>query len=198
MDAFNTILTYLQDPETPLGMLDPVYGTFIVYGLVRGLFLGLPEEVARVVGTFLVVFGSRIFYQPVSEALIDRTQLESEQVSFALAYLLLALLFFVVWRLLILITRKALDWTFPDLTHRPGGAIVGFAKSTLILCVVLTIVQLTSVAGLQKHMIDRSWIGRTLSPFLPKTLEELPQDWLPGSEVPDTPPAPVEDGSGDA
>jgi uncharacterized membrane protein required for colicin V production len=201
MENFSALLTYLQDPETPYGLLDPVYSLYLMYGFVLGLFRGLPEELAHVAGTALVAVGAWFFYQPVSAVMIEHTQLESEEASLALAYLLMILLFFVVWRVLITLIRKALDWTCPQPLYRPGGALLGLAKCGLVIIVILTLVQLSGHSLLNDHLITRSWLGRAMGRAVPEQVHEVLPDWVPSpadaplTEEPATEP---EDGSGDA
>lgn len=198
MDQFNSLLAYLKDPETAFGLMDPFYAFYLIYGLVRGLFRGLPEELAQLVGTVLVVMGAHFFYRPVSALMIEHTQLDSEEASLALAYLLMVLLFFIVWRLITLLIKKALDWTCPKSLHRPGGALLGLAKCALILSILLTAIQLSGHSLLTDHLITRSWLGRRMENVIPERARKYLPEWIP--QPAGTPEAPSgdEDGSGDA
>lgn len=201
MENFSALLTYLQDPETPFGVLDPIYTLYLSYGLILGLFRGLPEEFAHLAGTILIAIGAHMFYQPVSTVMIEHTRLDSEEASLALAYVLMILLFFTLWRLLILVIKKALDWTCPRLLYRPGGAILGLAKCVLVVGVILTGVHLSGNQVLTDHLITQSWIGRTIGETVPQKVEPYLPDWVPSptapSEEPPEPPVETEDGSGD-
>lgn len=196
MEEFNALVAYLMDPETTFGVMDPVYALYLTYGLVRGMFRGFPEEVAHLAGTILVAVGAHFFYRPVSSVMIAHTKLESEEASLALAYLLMLLLFFVVWRLITLVIKKALDWTCPKPLYRPGGALMGLAKCGLVLSLLLTLVQLSGHQTLTGPLIQRSWIGQNLEQILPeKTYEYLP-DWVPSPSPSAEPEAEKTDGSG--
>ena len=197
MENFQAFVAYLQDPETLFGILDPFYAAYLIYGLVRGLFRGLPEELAQLLGTLLVFAGARMFYQPVSEVMIEHTKLENPDASLALAYLLMVLLFFVAWRVITILLKKAIHWTCPEALHRPGGALLGLAKSTVILCLVLTAVTLSGHTFLQDHLVERSWFGRTTQNVIPEAIEEYLPDGFPGRES-ESPHREPPDGSGDA
>lgn len=208
MENFNELIAYLLNPETPYGIMDPVYATYIIYGLVLGLFRGLPEELANLVGTLLVAIGAHFLYQPVSSVMIEHTQLESEEASLALAYLLMILLIFIVWRLIIFLIRKALIWSCPKPLYRPGGALLGAAKCILILGVILSLVSLSGHKVLIDHLITRSWLGRSMEQVIPDQARDYLPEWVPGRQTPPedkaTSPAPEatetgsENGPGDA
>jgi uncharacterized membrane protein required for colicin V production len=201
MDQFQSLLTYLQDPDTPYGIMDPVYTLYMIYGLILGLFRGLPEELAHLVGTLLIAVGAYLFYQPVSAVMLEHTRLDSEEASLALAYLLMILFFFVAWRIIILVLKKALDWTCPKPLYRPGGAILGMGKCVLVLCVILFMAQLSGHRVLTDHLISRSWLGNTLVEFIPERAHEVLPEWIPGAAGPGEPeptPPQAADGSGDA
>lgn len=201
MEEFQALLDVLKDPETPFGVMDPVYSIYLLYGLVRGIFRGLPEELASLGGTALVIVGAHFFYQPVSELMIANTQLESKEASLALAYLLMILLFFIAWRLITLVIKKALDWTCPRPLTRPGGALLGLSKCILILSILLTAVQLSGHQFLKEHLISRSWIGRGLREVIPAQVHEVLPDWVPELEETDSPESEAEStdhGSGNA
>lgn len=200
MEEFSSLVSYLQNPETPFGLMDPVYAVYLMYGLVLGLFRGLPEELAHVAGTALVAVGALFFYQPVSAVIIEHTRLEREEASLALAYLLMVLLFFITWRVLIALIKKALDWTCPQPLYRPGGALLGVAKCVLVLTVILTLVQLSGHSLLTDHLITRSWLGRAMDQVIPEQAHEVLPDWVPapaGAPLTEEPPTEPDDGSGD-
>lgn len=208
METFNTLIATLMDPDTPYGIMDPVYAIYITYGLVLGLFRGLPEELAHLVGTILVAIGAHFLYQPVSTIMIEHTQLESEEASLALAYLLMVLLFFIVWRLIIFLIKKALDWTCPKPLYRPGGALLGAAKCILVLGVLLSLISLSGHTLLTDHLITRSWLGRSMEHVIPEKAHDYLPEWMPGRKEPPgdetAPPAPEasetghDNGPGDA
>jgi len=190
MQELDALLSYLRDPETPFGVMDPVYTVYLMYGGVRGLFRGFAEELSRMLGTLLVFVGAHFLYRPVSSLMIEHTRLESPEASLALAYLLMALLFLVAWKLLTLVLKKALDWTSPKQFHRVGGALTGGIQCALILGVVLTAVELSGHAFLREHLVERSWLGSQIQRLPPDSMESL----LPGrQEQPES-----GNGSGDA
>ena len=196
MEEFQSLFSYLTDPDTPFGIMDPVYTVYLMYGLVLGLFRGLPEELAQLAGTVLVLVGAHFFYRPVSAIMIEHTQLDSEEASLALAYLLLVLLIFIVWRLTTFLIRKALDWTCPKPLYRPGGALLGIAKCALILSILLTFVKLSGHSLLNEHLIRRSWLGRAVEQIIPEQAREFLPDWLLDPAAPE--PEEVHDGPRDA
>nr|MDA3872678.1 CvpA family protein [Kiritimatiellia bacterium] len=165
------LITYLQNPETPFGVFDLVYGTYFLISFIRGLFRGLPEELSQLLGTLLIFWGGSQFYTPVSEYIISHTRLEEPAASKALAYVLIVLVFLIAWKLLTFLIRKTLDWTCPKQLRRFGGAAVGLLKSAIIVCVILAGVLLSGHKVLIDHMIEQSYVGRTALDILPAQID---------------------------
>ncbi len=189
MDALNPFFDYLKNPDTAFGVFDLVYGLLLIYGFIRGLFRGLPEELSQLLGTILVFFGSMKFYTPVSNTIMEYTRLEDPTASLVLSYLLIFLVLMITWKLITFVIRKALDWSCPKQLKRLGGAFVGLAKNSLLIVVVLTAVLISGHKVLRRSMIEESGFGRQVI------------KWLPASVVSQEPAVPVEaeeeDGSGD-
>ncbi|MEX2605889.1 MAG: CvpA family protein [Kiritimatiellia bacterium] len=171
MDA---LITYLQDPETPFGVFDLVYGAYFLFAFIRGIFRGLPEELSQLLGTLLIFWGGSRFYTPVSEFIVSHTRLEEPAASKALAYVLIVLVFLIAWKLLTFLIRKTLDWTCPRQLRRFGGAAVGLLKSAIIVCVILAGVLLSGHQVLIDHMIGQSYVGRAALNILPAQTDDAP------------------------
>lgn len=176
------LLDYFKDPDTPLGILDLVYALIILYGLLRGLFRGFAKETASILGTILTFWGSWHYHPAVSRRLLSNNLLDSEPASQILAYLLLLLLFFAVWRLVTVLLHKLLLGTLPEQIQRPGGALLGALKALLLLTILLIAVQLSRIEPLQKPLINDSALGRLIRDHLPL---DLP------TPAPTNPPAPA-------
>lgn len=189
----SSLLAQLQDPASPYGIMDLVFAVYLIFGLIRGLFRGLPAELAGLVGTLLIMIGGWRFYRPVSEFIMVHTRLEGEIPAQTLAYILMVVLFLVTWNLLILMVRKLGEFTFPDALKRSGGALVGTFKSALILCVLLYAVNLSGVSFLKDSLITGTWFGRTTQQVIPQTLNRwLPTLFPPQDEPADVTPSPSE------
>ena len=189
MEALNPFFEYLKNPETAFGVFDLVYGLLLLYGFIRGLFRGLPEELSQLLGTVLIFFGSMKFYTPVSNTIMAHTRLEDPTASLVLAYLLIFLVLMITWKLLTFVIRKALDWTCPNQLKRMGGAFIGLVKNAILITVVLTAVLISDHQVLRKSMIDNSGFGKQVIKLLPDNI------------VSPEPAAPAEaeaNGSGDA
>lgn len=167
MDILNTFLEYLKDPQTPFGVFDPVYGIVLIFGFIRGVFRGLPEELSQLLGTILMFAASMKFYTPVSAFIMEHTRLDDPTASMALSYLLILLLFMIVWKLITFLLRKVLDWSCPKQLKRMGGAVVGVCKNALLIAVVLAAVLISGHRVLRESMIEKSWFGRKVQNLLP-------------------------------
>ena len=171
-----SVWEYIQHPDTPVGVMDLVFALYIFYGLIRGAFRGFADEVAGLLGTVLVFFGGWRFYRPVSDFMMEKTRIDNEQASRAVAYILMVFLFLVTWKLLTLLLRKLLNLSFPEQIQAPGGALLGGLKCAVVLCVILLAVRLVGHGFLDKHLLQESWYGRTTQQVVPHMLHE----WFPG------------------
>jgi membrane protein required for colicin V production len=195
MDA---LLTYLNDPTTPFGPADLVFGLYLAYGAIRGLFRGLPAELAGLLGTGVTVFTAWKFYNPVSQFIRSHTRLESPAGSSLLAYLLLILTLFIAWKGITFLLRKTLDWTCPAQLRRIGGLLLGSAKSLLVISALLTAVLLSGHEVLTTHLITQSALGRATQQVVPEVLHHNLPGLFPAPPGTPSEPAETEDGSGDA
>jgi membrane protein required for colicin V production len=169
MDA---LITYLENPDTPLGLADLIWIGYLLYGFIRGTFRGLPRELAGLLGTGVSLYCGWKFYGPVSAFIRSHTRLESETGSSLLAYLLLLLSFFLAWKLITLALKKTLDWTCPSQLQQWGGGVLGITKALIILTVILTAVNLSGFENARTPLIRRSWFGRTTQQVVPVFLHD--------------------------
>ncbi len=169
------LLDYFQDPETPLGIMDLVYGLYMLYGLLRGLFRGFAKETASILGTVITLWGAWNFYPAVSRRLMENNLLENEMASQVLAYVLLVFGFLALWRLVTALLNKVLSGTMPVQIQRPGGAIVGFFKAIVVLTILLLAAQLSQVEPLREHTIDNSAFGRLVRDNIALQLADAPE-----------------------
>jgi membrane protein required for colicin V production len=171
MDA--PLLSYFQDPETSLGVLDLFYGLYVLYGILRGLFRGFVKESASILGTVITLWGAWSLYPSVSARLLANNLLDHEMASRVLAYILLVFLFLAAWRLVTFLLSKLLSGTMPAQIQRPGGAILGGLKAIVILMIILVAARLSQVEVLEEKMIDQSAFGRLVRDHIPLELEVL-------------------------
>jgi len=193
---------YFKDPATPLGPVDLIWILYLCIGFLRGMFRGLPRELAGMLGSAATLYCSWRFYAPISTSIRSHTRLESEMASDLLAYGLLVLTLFVGWKLITFLLRKTLDWTCPDQLQNWGGAFLGLSKAVLIVCVILTAVNLSGYEPMREELIRNSWFGRTTQSVIPGALHNLmpsvfPEPIYEGSSEPE-PVQEETDGSGDA
>ncbi|GEM_PF-1344080 len=198
----NEIVDYFKDPATPLGPIDMVWILYLGYGLIRGMFRGLPKELAGMLGTLTTLYCSWRFYGPVSSTIRAYTRVESEIASGLLAYGLLVLTLLVGWKVITLLLRKTLDLTCPEQLQRWGGGFLGLSKALLVVCVILTAVNLSGQDPLREELILNSWFGRTTQRVIPVALHDAMPDVFPEpiDAAPADSPSPPDasDGSGDA
>jgi len=199
METISPFLDYLKNPETPFGVFDVVYLLFLMFGFIRGIFRGLPEELSQLLGTILMLYGSMKLYQPVSEFIIAHTRLEDPTASMALSYLLLLLLLMVAWKLLTFLIRKTLDWSCPKQLKRLGGAVIGTLKNAILIVVILAAVLLTGHQVLIESMVEKSWFGRQTLEWLPAGIIATENSLSEDSPSEDTSPGDAKaDGPGDS
>ncbi len=180
-----TLSALQESAAANVARLDWVFLAYIAYGVIRGVFRGLSEELAGLLGTLLVFVGAWKYNRPVAAAILRNTRMEDEAMARGLSYLLMAIAFLIAWKVAILLLRKTLDRIFPDHLKRPGGALLGGAKSALALCVVLTAAQLSGIPWLREHVVEGTRFGRFSQEKIPGALAR----WWPAL-YPDDPERP--------
>jgi len=201
------LFSYLKDPATSFGTADLIFGIYLLFGFIKGMFRGLPRELAGLLGTVVSLFVAWKFYSPVSAFLRTHTRVDSEAGSTLLAYLLLVLVLFIAWKTITFLLKKTLDWTCPNQLKRWGGALLGTTKHLLVLSVGLTAVLLSGHEELTEQLINKSALGRATQRVVPEFLHQaMPAVFPPPATQPEAPADPDKpdesgegpDGSGDA
>jgi membrane protein required for colicin V production len=204
------LFSTFNDPAGTFGKADLIFGIYLLFGFIRGMFRGLPRELAGLLGTVVSVFVAWKYYAPVSAFIRAHTRVESETGSTLLAYILLMLVLFIAWKTITFLLKKTLDWTCPHQLKRWGGGLLGTAKHLLVLSVVLTVVLLSGEKELTDPLIDHSALGRATQQVVPGFLHRAMPAFFPppvsepgdGKEPEDlnepAEPGEVSDGPGDA
>ena len=169
--------------ETPFSRINWV-DVLAVILLVRmgyiGLRLGLGAELVKLVGLIAgFVVGFR-YYQEVGDFLARRTFLSTEWVSMLTMVLIVAVVYFVVTRIMRLL-EKLVQINFEKKLNQVGGLVAGLVRGLLIASVALVACQQLSAPTLQESIQQHSMSGRMVSQVAPAVydrLRELPRRML--------------------
>ena len=119
--------------------LDIIIGGILIYGLIRGLMKGLIVEIASLLAIVIGIWGAIHFSGVVGDFLGHKFDWDEKYLSliaFSLTFVALVIAVSMIGKALTSIASViALGWL-----NRLLGGIFGFAKSILILSIILTIV----------------------------------------------------------
>ena len=169
------LVNNLTETTSTISVVDWVFLAYLGFGLIRGFFRGLADELAGLLGTLIVFVAGWRLYRPVSDMLLEHTRMQNEVPAQALAYVLLVVLFLVAWNLLIFILKKIGTLTFPKGLNILGGGFMGLAKCAGIICILLYAVNLSGIRLLQEKLVEETWTGRATQQVVPETLNR----WIP-------------------
>jgi uncharacterized membrane protein required for colicin V production len=106
-------------------------------GLIRGVMKGLSRELAGVISTAAALFAGWRLFDPVGAYLAGSTRLQDHGARM-LAFLLVLVAAYLLMRVLRLILRSIMEFSFKGNIERVGGGIAGLLRvSALVAAVIL-------------------------------------------------------------
>jgi membrane protein required for colicin V production len=158
-----------------MNALDIVIGILLVYGLVRGIFRGLMEEIASIMGIFGGIYAA-VFYYTAAAAFLRRWISDTAYVNI-LGFLLVFGVVFVVVSLLGVLIKYLLNIASLGWIDRLCGAAFGTIKSILIASVLLFVLTtflpdgtpLIRTSRLAPHV---AWVTEGVVKIIPQDLKQ--------------------------
>ncbi len=165
----------------------------LLWEFLWGLKRGLSGELARLLGTALVLAAGWRFYESAGNWLAAHTSLAAHPDSApAAAFLLivcsLALLVYAVGLLL----RLLASLKFNDRIDRGGGGLAGLGRGLLVTVLVVYAAGLWPQAAPQEWVVRRSPLGRAVFRWAPPVIERLKAVRVNETVIPPLPEPPVE------
>jgi len=176
-----------MDQLPQFNIIDIVVVVLIVLGLIRGLVKGLSGELAGLLSAAAAVAGGWYGYQPLGNFLADKTRL-SEPATVAVAFVLALVGAYILMRILRLVLRSVMEFSFKGKIEKIGGMLAGGIRATVIVAALVLLMALWPHEYLHRLFAEESVFGRLifekLGPVYEKIAEEHPALQIPQKEYP--------------
>ena len=176
-----------MDTSLHFSIVDIIVVILILYGLIRGLTKGLSGELAGLLSAAAAVTGAWYFYTPLANFLADKTRL-SGSANIAVAFVLALVGAYLAMRLLRLVLRNLMEFSFKGKLEKVGGMLAGGIRMTVVVTALVLLMALWPHEYLHRLFAEESVFGRfvfgALGPVYEKIAEEHPALQIPRKEEP--------------
>lgn len=178
-----------MDTSSQFNIIDIAVVVLILFGLVRGLMKGLSGELAGLLSAAAAVAGAWYFYTPLGNFLADKTRL-SEPATVAVAFILALVGAYIMMRILRLVLRHVMEFSFKGKIEKIGGMLAGGIRMAVVTAALVLLMGLWPHEYLHRLFAEESVFGRfvfeKLGPVYEKIAEEHPAMQIPRKEEPAT------------
>ena len=147
-----------------------------VFAMLRGMYVGYKSgffpELLRIVAYVATAVSAFNFYQPLAEQITLKTFL-NEQVSSVAAFTIVALVVFLLARLVILLLLKLLKIGEGGVINRILGVGLGVCRWTMILSMVFLLINSFPSPSLREDVEKHSFVGPYVKKIAPTLFEFL-------------------------
>jgi membrane protein required for colicin V production len=155
-----------------MNALDLIIGLILAYTLIRGIFRGLVEEVASIVGVFTGIYGA-VFYYPQVATFLNRWIAEAAYRNI-ISFLVIFGAIFVAVGILGVLIKYLLNIASLGWLDRLCGMAFGGIKGVLIAAVLL--MALTAFLPRGTALIKQSQLAPHVSVIASRLAKIVPQD----------------------
>ena len=134
-------------------IFDIIVLLYLLSGLYHGLRRGLSGELASVLSTGLAFVGGWKLYQPLGDHLLKVSKLSSPT-AHALAFVILIVGGYIVLKIIRLLLRHLMEFSFKGKLERLGGALAGLVRVTVVASAAVLVVGLGPGAYLRNLVIE--------------------------------------------
>lgn len=120
---------------------------------------GLSHEILPLIGSLFMIICALHYYQRVSKFIYDIGFILPIEILYPVAFLVLAVLIGLLFRLVKAIIDKLIKVTWHPLVERFGGLIAGLARGAVLVSMILILLTLLPLPYLQWSVRDRSLTG---------------------------------------
>jgi membrane protein required for colicin V production len=156
----------------------------ILLEVILGLRRGLAGSLFRLLSTLVILVAGLRFYRPFGDLLVRHTGWldGNREVGWALAFLLILVVLFLVFLLAQLLLRKLMTVTFNEKINRAGGGISGALQGLVLSILLIFAIGLWPTPAVQRLFVEHSLAGKGVFKLCPWAAAAL----APG-EAPPTP-----------
>ena len=174
-----------MDNLSHFNIVDLVVLILILLGLVRGLMKGLSGELAGLLSAAAAFTGAWYFYTPLGNYLTDKTRL-SERATVAVAFVLALVGAYLAMRILRLVVRSLMEFSFKGKIEKIGGMLAGGIRMTVVVAALVLLMAMWPHEYLHRLFAEESVFGsfvfEKLGPVYEKIAEEHPALKIPKKE----------------
>lgn len=157
-------------------IFDIIVLLYLLSGLYHGLRRGLSGELAGVLSTGLAFVGGWKLYQPLGDHLLKVSKLSSPT-AHALAFVILIVGGYIVLKIIRLLLRHLMEFSFKGKLERLGGALAGLIRVTVVAATFVLMVGLGPGAFLRNLVIEQSVFGSQVFSRLGPVVESLKEKY---------------------
>ena len=172
-------------------IFDIIVLLYLLSGLYQGLRRGLSGELASVLSTGLAFVGGWKLYQPLGDHLLKVSKLSSPT-AHALAFVILIVGGYIVLKIIRLLLRHLMEFSFKGKLERLGGALAGLIRVTVVAAAFVLMVGLGPGAFLRSLVIEKSVFGSQVFSRLGPVVESLKEKY-PALQQAEEPAVPADE-----
>lgn len=166
-------------------LVDILAMIYIVLGVVRGFLNGLSGELARLLSVVVAVAAGLHFYEPMGGYLLDHTRMGEwdPKAAYMVSFGVLLAGGWLAMRLLRVVLRHLMEFTFRGRIEKVGGALAGFLRYSVEAGAIILLLGLVPHEAMRKHFVDESFFGRPLALYVLPAYEKLAEKY-PALRIP--------------
>ncbi len=176
-----------MDTSTHFNIVDILVVILILFGLIRGYMKGLSGELAGLFSAAVAVVGGWYGYRPLGNYLAENTRL-SDSAANAAAFTLALAGAYLLMRILRLVLRSLMEFSFKGKIEKIGGLLAGGIRMTVVAGALTLLMALLPHEDIHRLVAEESVFGssvfNTLGPVYEKMLEEYPELQIRRKEYP--------------
>ena len=111
--------------------------TILAYGLIRGIFRGVVREIFSVIGVLGGFYGAYTYYPHMAQLI--SSWITTPEYQKIISYLAIFSAVVIVVGILAVVIKYLLNIAFLGWLDRLGGAVFGFVKGCLVVCILFIV-----------------------------------------------------------
>jgi uncharacterized membrane protein required for colicin V production len=163
-------------------VVDVVALILMTIGMIRGVSKGLSGELAELISAAAALVVGWRFYQPLGNYLKNVSRM-SETGSYLAAFLVILVGGYIAMRLLRVMLRALMEFSFKGKLERIGGGLAGLLRTTVVISAFILIVALIPQARVHRVVAEESVFGKFLYNNLGPVYDTLSEKY-PALKIP--------------
>lgn len=165
-----------------ISVIDAAVVILLLFSLVRGVFKGLSGELAGLISAAAALAAGWYAFRPLGAWVEGHTRLSGGP-AYVFAFALAVIAGYVAMRIIRLVLRSILEFSFKGTIERVGGALAGLFHGAIVAAVVLVFLSLWQNETVHRLITQESVAGRfvtqSLRPWYDAMVQQHPDLPLP-------------------